>query len=38
VAGILFDSAEQAVELYRAAYPHETEDPHLVEYVRGLAD
>ncbi len=33
-----FDSAEQAVELYRAAYPHEAEDPHLVEYVRDLAD
>lgn len=33
-----FDSAEQAVELYRAAYPHEAEDPDLVEYVRGLAD
>lgn len=32
-----FDSAEQAVELYRAAYPHEALDPHLVEYVRGLA-
>jgi hypothetical protein len=32
-----FDSAEQAVELYRAAYPHEVEDPYLVEYVRGLA-
>lgn len=34
----LFDSAEQAVELYREAYPHEVEDPYLVEYVRGLAD
>lgn len=33
-----FDSAEQAVELFRAAYPHEVEDPHLVEYVRDLAD
>jgi hypothetical protein len=32
-----FESAEQAVELYRSAYPHETEDPHLVEYVRDLA-
>jgi Nucleotidyltransferase of unknown function (DUF6036) len=36
--GCGFDSAEQAVELYRAAYPHEMEDPYLVEYVRGLAD
>ena len=35
--GCGFDSAEQAVELYRAAYPHEAEDPDLVEYVRGLA-
>jgi hypothetical protein len=35
--GCGFDSAEQAVELYRAAYPHEAEDPYLVEYVRGLA-
>ena len=33
-----FDSAEKAVELYRDAYPHEAEDPYLVEYVRGLAD
>jgi hypothetical protein len=33
-----FHSAGQAVELYRAAYPHEAEDPYLVEYVRGLAD
>ena len=32
-----FASAEEAVELYRAAYPHEAEDPHLVEYVRGLS-
>jgi Zn finger protein HypA/HybF involved in hydrogenase expression len=35
--GCGFDSAEQAVELYRAAYPHEAQDPHLVGYVRGLA-
>jgi Nucleotidyltransferase of unknown function (DUF6036) len=35
--GCGFDSAEQVVELYRAAYPHEAEDPYLVEYVRGLA-
>ena len=33
-----FESAEEAVELYRDAYPHEAEDPYLVEYVRGLAD
>jgi hypothetical protein len=33
-----FDSAEHAVQLFRSAYPHETEDPHLVEFVRGLAD
>lgn len=33
-----FDAAEEAVELYRDAYPHEAEDPYLVEYVRGLAD
>ena len=33
-----FDSAEQAVELYRAAYPHEVEDPHLIEYIRDLAE
>lgn len=32
-----FDSAENAVELYRAAYPHEEKDPFLVAYVRGLA-
>ena len=35
--GCGFDSAEQAVELYRAAYTHEAEDPYLVEYVRTLA-
>jgi hypothetical protein len=29
--GCGFDSAEQAVELYRAAYPHEVEDPYLVD-------
>ena len=28
-----FDSAEEAVELYRDAYPHEAEDPYLVEYA-----
>lgn len=33
-----FDSAEQAVELYRAAYPYEAEGPYLVDYIRGLAD
>lgn len=33
-----FDSAEEAVELYRDAYPQEAEDPYLVECVRGLAD
>lgn len=33
-----FDSAEEAVELYRDPYPHEAEDPYLVEYVRGLVD
>jgi len=32
-----FESAEEAVELYRDAYPHEAQDPYLVEYVRGLA-
>jgi hypothetical protein len=31
-------AAEEAVELYRDPYPHEAEDPYLVEYVRGLAD
>jgi hypothetical protein len=38
VVGVRVDSAEQAVELYRAAYPHEPEDLHLVEDDRGLAD
>ena len=33
-----FDSAEEAVELYRDAYPHEAADPYLLEYVRGLTD
>jgi hypothetical protein len=33
-----FESAEQAVELYRAGYPHEAEDPHLLDYIRGLAE
>lgn len=36
--GCGFDSAEQAVELFRAAYPHEVEDPYLVDFVRGLVD
>jgi hypothetical protein len=33
-----FDSAEQAADLYRAAYPHAAEDPHLIDYIRDLAD
>lgn len=33
-----FETAEQAVEMYRNAYPHEADDPYLVDFVRGLAD
>jgi Nucleotidyltransferase of unknown function (DUF6036) len=33
-----FESAEQAVDLHRNAYPHETDDPYLIDFVRGLAD
>lgn len=32
-----FESPEQAVALFYAAYPHLEADPYLVDYVRGLA-
>lgn len=33
-----FETAEEAVEMYRNAYPHEADDPYLINFVRGLAD
>lgn len=33
-----FESAEQVVETFYAAYPHLEVDPYLVDYVRALSD
>ncbi|MEP7215762.1 MAG: DUF6036 family nucleotidyltransferase [Anaerolineaceae bacterium] len=33
-----FETAQQAVEMYRNAYPHEADDPYLMNFLRGLAD
>ena len=33
-----FETAEQAVDLYQNAYPHDADDPYLINFVRGLAD